>query len=172
MNLFLIRVARFLLLTAIVTAEPARGELLATLEPASPTNGTELFVHVENTAAPQCFPPAPIITRIGSDLSVRLSVTDSCPPIDFTTQRDYSIGSFVAGIYSLRVEFCVVNPPPFPMECGVILQTPFEVAGESPAASVPIDSRSLLTLMLVLLAVVGANAIANRRNVDQRNARH
>lgn len=140
--------------------------MLATLEPANPTSGTELVVNVVNTAAPQCFPPAPNIARTDNDVSVRLSVTDTCPPSDFTTQRDYSIGSFESGNYSLRVEFCVVNPPPFPTNCGVILQTPFEVDGEATATSVPVDSKQLLTSILVLLAAVGAKALGAGRNID------
>jgi hypothetical protein len=159
-------IAPLLLIIAVGAAEPAQADLLARLEPANPTSGTELIVHVVNTEAPQCFPRGPIVTRTGNDLRVRLSVTDSCRPSDFTTQRDYPIGSFAAGIYSLGVEFCIVNPPPFPTDCGVILQTPFAVEGEVPAVSVPMDSGPLLTLMLVLLATVGARAMAARRKLD------
>src|SRR5690606_39532815 len=83
-------------------------------------------------------------------------------PHSFPTRRssdlDYSIGSFESGNYSLRVEFCVVNPPPFPTNCGVILQTPFEVDGEATATSVPrseehtseLQSRENLVCRLLL----------------------
>jgi hypothetical protein len=154
------------LLTALATPISARGELLASLQPTDPSAGIELYVHVVSTHGPQCFPPAANTTSADGDVYVRLSITDSCQPDNVTTERLYSIGSFVGGVYFLRVEFCVLNLPPFPADCRFILRTPFQVGGGSSAVPVPVDSKALNVGMLVLLAAlgVGASGLQRRRS--------
>jgi hypothetical protein len=64
-------------------------------------------------------------------------VTDACQSEDRVDERHYSMGSFQEGSYTVEVEYCALNPPPFPSPCSVVGRLAFDVVGMESVVAVP-----------------------------------
>ena len=141
-------------LAAVCMPREARCELLVTLEPQHAASNENVFIHVTSTTGPQCFSPDAVVEEAGNSLVLKLTVTDACGGNDYVAERRYLVGSFQEGFYTLDVEFCVLNPPPFPSGCHVISQLSFGVGGIAYVAAVPANSGYAITWLFMCIFLV------------------
>ena len=95
--------------------------------PALPVADQTVMARLENGQSKACWPAATSIARDGVTVTIQLDYDDACPSQYLLPYRDYVLGGFPAGTYSLVVMSCSNNPPPFPSECNVVLRASFGV---------------------------------------------
>jgi hypothetical protein len=108
-----------------------------------------VIARLSNGLSNACWPPATSIVRVNAKITLTLDYDDACPPQYILPSRDYALGAFPAGTYTFVVMSCSNNPPPFPTECHVLLQSQFSVVPPP-----HIDPAPMLSVwaMLALLA--------------------
>lgn len=150
---------------ALCVSRAAYGEFVVTLNPEQPAENEDVFIHVVEPGGAQCFPPYSIVSMDGDSIIIELWSTDACAAEDYVSERDYRVGAFASGSYSLDVEFCVSNPPPFPSGCGPLANLSFNVAGagqEGRGLAVPINSKYAAILLALAVVFVSARRLIGR----------
>ena len=129
--------------------------------PALPATGQTVTARLSNGLSNACWPPATSVTQVNTQITLRLDYGDTCAPQNILASRDYVLGAFDAGNYTLVVNSCSHNPPPFPSECNTVLQAPFAVI--APVTPAPILSPWALLTLTVLTAAAAGLALRVRR---------
>lgn len=129
--------------------------------PALPAAGQTVTARLSNGLSSACWPPATSTTQAGAQITLTLDFDDACSPQYLLPYRDYVLGAFGGGNYTLIVSSCSNNPPPFPSECHVVLRAGFAVI--APITPAPILSPWALSVLAVLVAAAAVLAPAFRR---------
>lgn len=130
--------------------------------PALPLAGQTVTARLSNGLSNACWPPATSTTQVNTEITLTLDFDDACPPQYIMPYRDYVLGAFGAGNYTLIVNSCSNNPPPFPNECSIVLQAGFAVI--TPVTPAPVLSPwTLLALAGLVAATAGFSLTLTRR---------
>jgi hypothetical protein len=130
--------------------------------PALPVAGQTVTARLSNGLSNACWPPATSVTQVYAEITLRLDYSDTCAPQNILPWRDYVLGAFPAGNYTLIVNSCSHNPPPFPTECNIVLRAPFAVL--RPVEPAPgLTGAAMVALIAGLIAAAGGYARALRR---------
>jgi len=113
------------------------------------------------TGVKACWTAATQIVLNGTTNTISLDFDDSCPPGSLLLSRDYTLGVFAPGVYTLLVQSCTNNPPPFPSDCHTVLRQSFTV-------NIP-PAPTLSTWMMILLGIALVALTGFKRT---RAARH
>ncbi len=125
--------------------------------PALPVADQTVTARLDNGLSKACWPTATSIARDGVTVTIRLDYDDACPSQYLLPYRDYVLGGFPAGTYSLVVISCSNNPPPFPSECNVVLRASFGVL--APRTVDPAPLLSPWAMLALLGGLVAATAL-------------
>lgn len=129
--------------------------------PALPAAGQTVTARLSNGLSNACWPPATSVTQVNTQITLRLDYGDTCAPQNILPSRDYVLGAFDAGNYTLVVNSCSHNPPPFPTECNIVLQARFAVI--APVTPAPILSPWALLMLAASIAAAAGLALTVRR---------
>ena len=149
-------------LLGLAFASNAMAAWQVAVSPSDPVIGQQIFVDVTSTTGPVCFPFAAVVSTVNSDVFVKLMAGDSCGAEDIASARSYPVGVLGEGTYSLHVEYCSDNPPPFPVDCSTIADIPLRVLGSSIVA-VPTNSWYAVLALIILVALAATKALSWRR---------
>jgi hypothetical protein len=129
--------------------------------PALPAAGQTVIARLSNGLNNACWPPATSTTQAIADITLTLDYDDACPTQYIAPYRDYVLGAFGGGNYTLIVNSCSNNPPPFPNECNIVLRAGFAVI--APITPAPILSPWALLTLAGLVATAAGFALRLRR---------
>lgn len=129
--------------------------------PALPAAGQTVTARLSNGLSNACWPPATSTTQVGTEITLTLDFDDACPPQYIMPYRDYVLGAFAGGNYTLIVNSCSNNPPPFPNECNIVLRAGFAVI--TPVTPAPVLSPWALLVLTGLVAAAAGFALTLRR---------
>ena len=152
------------LITALAgVVSEARADSSFSLEPVPAQEGQVVTLRVDDSTG--CTPfGAPTIIRDGNVVTASFLQDDAQQPPPCMPQRvaprTHSLGPFMAGSYTVRVEYCGALPPP--NQCSVVFALPLTVFGNTGARfTVPAMSGAVAIAFTFLLMVIGA--LSSRR---------
>ena len=161
LNTMLIRLAAIAWVFCAPPLPAATHPVTVQFIPALPAAGQTVTARLSNGLSNACWPPATSTTQVNADITLTLDYDDACPPQYILPYRDYILGAFPGGNYTLIVNSCSNNPPPFPNECHIVLRAGFAVI--APITPAPILSPWALFTLAGLVATAAAFALTLRR---------